>query len=421
MVGGILLTARLLGYDQQLLEMTGIRLQGNTISRLIFDGVLATSGFWGWSFLRVCSKSHLKRRLKQVLTNSGLTNALGKTPRFLSDRPLDSSTRILRLTNANLPLTKFEGAKSAIESGLQIYVDLIRESRQFGTVDIVYAQAPMPSMIPFMDDSFSVNRVKIGHTRGEPIYAELDKVPHFLIAGQTGGGKSTMIRQMITSLYLGKGNIPVEFTLVDLKGGLEFQSFEELKGVKVVSSLVDTVSILTDLASELDDRMAVLKANHCKDLAAYRKIAPDDRKNVNGNPIGTYFDRHIFVIDEASELFLSGAGESLKTIQGAKRAVSRIARMGRAVGINLIVGTQRPDARALDTQIKANLPGKICFQMGDTASSMVVLSNKRARDLPNVPGRAIYQNGSRQMEVQVPFLDVNKAEALLHGKESDKE
>jgi S-DNA-T family DNA segregation ATPase FtsK/SpoIIIE len=207
---------------------------------------------------------------------------------------------------------------------------------------------------------------------------------------------------------------------VDLKGGLEFQTFEGLKGIQVVPSLEKASQALVALASELDHRMAVLRVNNCKDLAGFRKIAFKERKKADGISLNPNFDRHIFVIDEASELFLSGAGQSIKSIQQAKRAVSKIARMGRAVGINLIVGTQRPDARALDTQIKANLPGKICFQMGDTASSMVVLSNKRARDLPNIPGRAIYQNGSEQIEVQVPLLEVNHAHKLLGNSREDK-
>ncbi|MCX6126038.1 MAG: hypothetical protein NTV34_15000, partial [Proteobacteria bacterium] len=76
-------------------------------------------------------------------------------------------------------------------------------------------------------------------------------------------------------------------------------------------------------------------------------------------------------------------------------------------------GTQRPDARALDTQIKANLPGKVCFQMADTPSSMVVLGNGRARDLPGIPGRAIWQRGLKMIEVQTPFIDPSEVETLL--------
>lgn len=116
------------------------------------------------------------------------------------------------------------------------------------------------------------------------------------------------------------------------------------------------------------------------------------------------FDRLVLVVDEIAELFLSNVSEKYHNASEAKAVLSRIARLGRAVGIHLIAGTQRPDARVLDTQIKSNLPGKICFQMGDIHSSMVVLGNARAKYLPAVAGRAIWQCGMSLVEVQVPYV-----------------
>ena len=126
------------------------------------------------------------------------------------------------------------------------------------------------------------------------------------------------------------------------------------------------------------------------------------------------------VIDEIAELFLAGAGRNVKDIQTARATVSKLARQGRAVGIHLILGTQRPDARALDTQIKANLPGKVCFQMADVASSMVVLGNGRARNLPGIPGRAIWQRGLKMFEMQTPYLDPSEVDALLANFRQEK-
>ena len=108
-----------------------------------------------------------------------------------------------------------------------------------------------------------------------------------------------------------------------------------------------------------------------------------------------------------------GSFADAREVQRARRLASKIAAQGRAVGIHLIIATQRPDRNALDPQTKANLVGKLCFQMSNTASSMTVLDNGRASELTPVPGRAIWQQGSEMMEVQAPLMTEKEAERLL--------
>ncbi len=126
-------------------------------------------------------------------------------------------------------------------------------------------------------------------------------------------------------------------------------------------------------------------------------------------------------------MFLAGNHANSKEIQAARGILSRIARLGRAVGVHLVVATQRPDTRALDSQVKANLTGVICFQMMNDASSISVLGVGRASDLPRVPGSAIWKNGMDMLEVQTPFLGAEEAETLLgapdnlDGKATDEQ
>lgn len=128
-------------------------------------------------------------------------------------------------------------------------------------------------------------------------------------------------------------------------------------------------------------------------------------------------DRHVIVVDEAAEMFLAGHHAKSEEIQNARRILSRIARQGRAVGIHLVVATQRPDTKSLDPQVKANLTGVICFQMMNDASSIAVLGNGRATDLPAIAGRAIWKSGIEMMEVQTPFMSSEKAQEILGPEE----
>ncbi len=124
-------------------------------------------------------------------------------------------------------------------------------------------------------------------------------------------------------------------------------------------------------------------------------------------------NRHIVVIDEAAELFLANGRSNMSQVQELNRKVIRIAAQGRAVGIHLIVATQKPDTKAISSQIKANLTGIISFPMATLGASFSILGNGRAKELPSTPGRAIYKSGLDQFEVQTPFISPEQAKSEL--------
>jgi energy-coupling factor transporter ATP-binding protein EcfA2 len=365
-----------------------------------------------WGLWQLVLRQRMLTKLTEACLNAGLKTPMDRLPGFISDRALDEETRKLKLYGAGLPLDRFLGARKVLESTLQIYIDEMREHRGRGTIEVIYAHRPMPDSVELKDIRTSGSwKFTVGRTRSQDVKVDLRKVPHLLVAGQTGGGKSTFLRQFITTLYL--NNPSAHFLLIDLKGGLEFQLFEKLKRAEVMPDIKEAIHALSALEEELEQRMKILRESNSKDLEAYYAKAKKKKEESNETEAPKPLSRHIIVIDEAAEMFLAGSHASSSDIQNSKKVLSRIARQGRSVGVHLVVATQRPDSRALDPQVKANLTGVLCFQMQNDASSMTVLGTGRATDLAPLPGRAIWKVGGEMIEVQTPFLGAPTTEAHL--------
>lgn len=366
---------------------------------------LVTLPLWVWAWSQVKSRKDKLKTLTAAFKNAGLQSKVGRLPNLISDYALDPLIRKMRLTNAGFPISRFQEQSKFIESELGIFIDEIRESREKRCVDFIYSHYPMPTEIAYeTKGAGGAFEFIVGQTRAHIITSNIRESPHLLVAGQTGGGKSTFLRQFIVHLHLKSAS--TKFLLIDLKGGLEFSMFEQRSAFTVVPHVLAAVEELKKINQMLDDRMALLKANQCKDIEAYAKKEEKEGRKV-------VLHRQIVVVDEAAEMFLAGLHAKAKEIQEARGILSRIARQGRAVGVNLVVATQRPDAKSLDPQVKSNLTSVICFQMMNDSSSIAVLGNGRATDLPRIPGRAIWKHGMEMLEVQTPFLSAEEAGRLL--------
>ncbi len=403
----VILLSRL---DYNFLKSLRINVYPTGTGYLIYSLFAAFSGFLIWGVRQTIAREKMLERLTRVFLNSGFKNAIGKLPAFINDIPVDDFSRKLRISNAGFSLSKFRSAKESLEAGLQVYIDDIRENRSTATVDILYAHDPMPKHTVVENLMALKNyRFVVGRTRAKQITSSLLETPHLMVSGQTGGGKSTAIRQIVTSLYV---NQPLtQFLLVDLKGGLEFQLFEGIRGIEVAGSVEQAARELATLDAILDERMTALKAAGCKDIDQYINRHRKTANNIPSRRLPLY--RIVIVIDEAAEMFLVHDPQHAQSIQKARRVLSRIARLGRAVGVHLIVATQRPDKQSLDPQVKANLTGVLCFQMQNDASSIAVLGNGRATDLPDIPGRAIWKSGPAMTEVQTPMMSPNEVEEII--------
>ena len=378
----------------------------------LYVSISSLAGFWIWGFYRVFAKRVLTQRLTEVFTNAGLRTRSNRMPIFISDYSVDDHSRKLKLNPVGLPLAEFDRAKPYLETGLQIFIDEITADRTRGTIQILYSHKEIPKVAK-MPELSSIKRLEflIGQTRAGSLTTTLRDVPHLLIAGFTNAGKSTFLRQLITTLYLNDPNI--EFSLIDLKRGLEFQLFDHLDRIEVNATAKDAIKALYTAHTELGQRLELLKANRCENLDTFQAI-PEKKRNYDCDwPKGKLMNRKVLVIDEAAEIFLAGPMIAGKEVQAARRLASQIAALGRAAGIHLIIATQRPDRNAVDPLTKTNLQGRICFQMADNASSMTILDCGRATDLPTIRGRAIWKNGIDLIEVQTPYMTKEEADSLL--------
>jgi len=313
-------------------------------------------------------------------------------------------TNVLRVSAKGISLDDFKKSKGALEQSLRAHVESFEPNIARGTIDIRYTKESTPTEFPIDAGDIRCLRDRefiVGRRATRLIRVMLDEVPHILIAGETGSGKSTFLRQFITGIYLNDSS--VNLSLMDLKAGLEFHIFRSLTRVSIVTELDAAITGILALDGELNRRFSLLERTQCRDIDSY------NRKEGGKETLC----RHVVVIDEVAELFLPHRSKSDNGLERAQAVLNRIARQGRAIGVHLIVATQRPDTRSIDSQIKANMTGVLCFPMVNDASSIGVLGTGRATDLPHIKGRSIWKVGASLEEVQTPFLDERTSKEML--------
>jgi S-DNA-T family DNA segregation ATPase FtsK/SpoIIIE len=206
----------------------------------------------------------------------------------------------------------------------------------------------------------------------------------------------------------------VRVLLVDLKGGMEFAMFGELPHlwVPIVSDMPELMPALDDLLAELERRQEMFRAAGVVSLRHWNESRQAERLPYIVAFIDEFGEVSRPVAESSSD---KARGPSAK--QQAHGAFSRLARLGRALGIHIIACTQRPDADVMPGQIKDQLPATVAFRTRSETNSHILLGDKNgaAANLPRVRGRAIFQWVDED-EVQAPFIEPAVAVALLREK-----
>jgi len=255
--------------------------------------------------------------------------------------------------------------------------------------------------------------IALGKTiSNETFVVDLAKMPHLLMAGATGQGKSVGLNAVLASLLYKKHPAEVKFVLVDPKK-VELTLFNKIER-HYLAKLPDTedaiitdntkvINTLNSLCLEMDNRYSLLKDAMVRNIKEYnekfkaRKLNPE-----NGHRFLPYI---VLVVDEFADLIMT-AGKEVET------PIARLAQLARAIGIHLIIATQRPSVNVITGMIKANFPARIAFRVTSKIDSRTILDSGGADQLIG-RGDLLFSNGNDLVRVQCAFVDTPEVERIV--------
>lgn len=414
-----------LGLDQVVLTRCGFFNLAAVLNRfeLLYFSTLGLGPFAVWAILALARFRSVQAILVRDFEELGLKTVKGRIPQLLGFHHVDDTSRVLRIGMNGVPFDEFKSRRTALASKFGIFITSMEEKRTKGTLKIQFTPFEIPAYVKLESPGELRNfKIRVGYGAGKkPLDVSLKDVSHWLVGGSTKMGKSTFFRQAITTLLF--GNSPhVRIIFIDLKDGLEADVFKNLERVTTYKEASEAVVALDELYNEMKSRMKLFGEVGAQNIDIYHEKAKELNAEAGKKSKWETLPRIVVFIDEAFELFMVGSKADGKKSADAKRLCIRLAAQGRAAGIHLIIGTQRPDASTIDTQIKGNLTGRLCFHTADNPSSMVILDSVRASDLsPKDKGRAIWKSGPDLEEVQTPDFPTRDAELFLKPLRKVKE
>ena len=240
---------------------------------------------------------------------------------------------------------------------------------------------------------------------------DLCKMPHVLVAGATGQGKSVGLNAIITSLLYKKHPAELKFVLVDPKK-VEFSIYSVIEnhflaklpdgGEPIITDVTKVVQTLNSVCVEMDTRYDLLKMAHVRNVREYNEKFINRRLNPEkGHKFMPYI---VVVIDEFGDLIMTAGKE-------VELPIARIAQLARAVGIHMIIATQRPTTNIITGTIKANFPARIAFRVSAMMDSRTILDRPGANRLIG-KGDLLFLQGADPVRVQCAFIDTPEVEEI---------
>lgn len=246
----------------------------------------------------------------------------------------------------------------------------------------------------------------------EVVVADLTKMPHLLIAGATGQGKSVGINTILMSILYRKHPSEVKLVLIDPKK-VELPIYSEIKNhflaqlpnqdEAIITDTSKVIYTLNSLCIEMDQRYELLKAARVRNILEYNDKFTNRRLNPEKGH--KYLPYIVLIIDEFADLIMTAGKE-------VEMPIGRLAQLARAVGIHLIIATQRPSVKIITGLIKANFPGRVAFKVSSNIDSRTILDCGGAERLIG-RGDMLYSVGSDMIRLQCAFVDTPEVEKVI--------
>ena len=245
----------------------------------------------------------------------------------------------------------------------------------------------------------------------ETLVFDLARMPHLLMAGATGQGKSVGLNAVLSSLLFKKHPAEVKFVLVDPKkveltlyNKIERHYLAKLPDSEeaIITDNKKVINTLNSLCIEMDNRYELLKNASCRNIVEYNKKFKD--RKLNPNDEHRFLPYVVLVVDEFADLIMT-AGKEVET------PIARLAQLARAIGIHLIIATQRPSVNVITGVIKANFPARIAFRVTSKIDSRTILDSSGADQLIG-RGDMLFTQGNELVRIQCAFVDTPEIELL---------
>lgn len=254
--------------------------------------------------------------------------------------------------------------------------------------------------------------IALGKTINNEIFiADLAKMPHLLMAGATGQGKSVGLNAILVSLLYKKHPAQIKFVLVDPKkveltlfNKIERHFLAKLPNAEdaIITDNTKVIHTLNSLCIEMDNRYALLQDAQVRNIKEYN--AKFIQRKLNPNEGHKYLPYIVLVVDEFADLIMT-AGKEVET------PIARLAQLARAIGIHLIIATQRPSVNIITGTIKANFPARIAFRVTSKIDSRTILDAGGAEQLIG-RGDMLLSTGNDLIRIQCAFVDTPEAEKI---------
>jgi len=233
-------------------------------------------------------------------------------------------------------------------------------------IDTIYLREILDSKL-FRESSSPLTIVLGKDIVGKPFITDLKKLPHLLIAGTTGSGKSVGINAMILSLLYKNSPDQLRLLMIDPKM-LEFSIYNDIPHLltPVITKAKQAIVALNNMVSEMERRYSLMSENRTKNIEGY-----NDKVKKTG---GEHLPYIVVIIDELADLMMTSGKD-------VEHSIARLAQMARASGIHLVVATQRPSVDVVTGLIKANLPSRISYRVGQKVDSKIILDQQGAESL----------------------------------------